>query len=1251
MKYRDLIRFQPIENLLRIDDTADPQTAAALADTFAVSLETRAAIAERILPQLHLEPPGRGILLMGSYGTGKTHLMSLIAGVAEGTLPPEALRDQQCARAAAAIEGRYKVVRAAVEPSIQPLRELLLAEIQGYLLQEDAIDDEHPELPVSPDSFDRIMEKFNSRFPDHALLLLVDGLTDYLKARSESALASDIEFLSELSRMGEKNAFRIMAGLREIGHDRGGREGRGEDTVSAEWPQFQEQVFGLQDHFETLRLTERDLDGIVANRLLGITAENLERIRAHLEPFIPCYSNLENDPDTFAHLFPFHPETVEMLAQISMLGREPVLRMLSDILSPYLDRDLPEDEPGIITCDACWLFIKANPAFSAIPDVKSVIDCNQLIESRIQRSFTPVEHRELAVRIIRALSMHRLTTGGIHIRKGISPKALRDLILPSPALIRNRQGDPAEQLLQRVDSVLGELMKTLDGQFLSRHSLSNQYFIDLKKTENFDANIEKRTKDLTPPLLDRYYYEVLKRTMECTYDTYVSGYRIWYHDLQWYERNASRKGYLIFGSPDEGTSRIPRLDFKIYFIQPFVPPEFDDSPGAGEVFLRISRGSAYFWNLLKSYAAAMELASETGDHAEFIYEIKASGFLKKLLRWLDDNLSPAFELIYRGRSASLLRWAEGHNIRELSRISPNERINFKNFVNTVCGIVLSRHFSDQAPAYPFFPIPIPAADRGRVAQEALWGIAGGRFSPESRTVMEGLELMNDRGQVEPMRSRYGRFMLRTVDEQGDEGRLYRSKLIIDIGGAVYMAPEDVRLEAEWAIVLLAAFIYSGDLVLVLSRGRFDAGRLSDLAARPLPELMNFEFVEHSREWNPALVRDIFDLLKLPAHLSQLVFQGKREPIEKLRIRLEKLFEEIEGAQEILSSQISFWGAVLIHENQIGIFRGQLDDLTDFARRLMGYVLAENLKDFSCKASEFEECKKGMEVLIELLSLQEFVRDMGELTSFLTAAGAAFLEKDEWVRQMRGVKSELLTRISRFGEHRTPQFRNGTFQRLRQLKGSYIDAYLYLHGMARLSGDEEKQRQELLRSDPRLQKLRQLAKIPLMPANGLSELIARLEELITCTQLTEGDLRHYPLCPHCFFKPAAEPLSITAGKKLERLNAEIDRLTQTWTKTLQTHFSAFSDGEVSLMLPRSVTRFAEDMQEKGELPDDISDDFIREMIDLFAAYPKQELPMERIKAALEAEGNPASPADLKRLFSALLDEMSGEDGDRVRIEIA
>ena len=181
--------------------------------------------------------------------------------------------------------------------------------------------------------------------------------------------------------------------------------------------------------------------------------------------------------------------------------------------------------------------------------IRAVIDCSQVLESRIQQAFTRPHYKPMALRLIHALSVHRLTTGDIYATLGATPEELRDGLCLYQPNIEELGGDPADDLLSQVEAVLRAIRNTVNGQFISLNSDNRQSYLDLKKTADFDALIEKRAESLDPSSLDRYYYEALRRVMECADQTYVTGYKIWQHELEWLERKATRQGYLFFGAP------------------------------------------------------------------------------------------------------------------------------------------------------------------------------------------------------------------------------------------------------------------------------------------------------------------------------------------------------------------------------------------------------------------------------------------------------------------------------------------------------------------------------------------------------------------------------------------------------------------------------------------------------------------------------------------------------------------------------
>ncbi|GAB4247461.1 MAG: hypothetical protein Kow00109_23600 [Acidobacteriota bacterium] len=52
---------------------------------------------------------------------------------------------------------------------------------------------------------------------------------------------------------------------------------------------------------------------------------------------------------------------------------------------------------------------------------------------------------------------------------------------------------------------------------------------------------DEGTQSLDASQLHSFYYEALKRVMECTDQTYVTGSRVWQHKLEWLERKVARR--------------------------------------------------------------------------------------------------------------------------------------------------------------------------------------------------------------------------------------------------------------------------------------------------------------------------------------------------------------------------------------------------------------------------------------------------------------------------------------------------------------------------------------------------------------------------------------------------------------------------------------------------------------------------------------------------------------------------------------
>ena len=870
-----------------------------------------------------------------------------------------------------------------------------------------------------------------------------------------------------------------------------------------------------------------------------------------------------------------------------------------------------------------------------------------MLEARIQQAFTRPTYKPMAMQVIHALSVHRLTTGDIYATLGATARELRDgLCLYQPG-VEDLGGDPADDLLSQVETVLQAIHRTVSGQFISSNPDNRQYYLDLKKTEDYDALIEKRAESLDASQLDRYYYEALKRVMECTDQTYVAGYRIWEHDLEWLDRKAVRNGYLFFGAPNERSTAVPPRDFYLYFIPPFDVPHFKDEKKPDELFLRLTSADDEFRAALRNYAAALGLASTSSGHARSIYESKSSLFLRTLVQWLQRHMADAFEVTYQARARSLTEWAKGKSIRELSGIGPNERLNFRDLVNVIAGVCLGAHFEDIAPEYPCFSVLITGANREQAAQDALRAIAGQNRTRQAVAVLDALELL-DGEHLDPKRSKHARHVLALLGQKGHGQVVNRSELIQNDHGVEYMDMNRLRLEPEWVAVVLAALVYSGELVLAIPGDKFDAISLQKLAGFGIGELKEFKHIERPRDWNLPALKALFELLNLTPGLAQLVTQSKEEPVRRLQVAISESVEKLVILQQCLQSGLVFWDRNLMAEEETQQLRTRLGATKTFLESLQVYSSPGKLKNFRYDAKEVTSHQDGLSSLAEIESLEELVSDLGTIASFLSTAEAVLPAEHEWVDETKEARDRVLAQLGDPDKRGADTFRQQTRRQLIDLKKAYIQTYLKMHTRARLGINEDKRKTGLM-SDERLKLLQKLSNIDLMPRQHLTDVQDRLARLKSCFVLTDQEMDTAPVCPHCGFKPGAEPATPPAGIVLDGLDDELDNMVADWTLTLLTNLEdPTTKGNLNLVKP-GPRKLVNGFIDKRVLPDELDEDFIHALREVLSGLQKVPIKTADLRAALLSGGSPATPVELKKRFDEYLDELTrGKDSDKVRI---
>src|SRR3990172_2069150 len=265
MHYRDLVRFESIETVIQLREAEAKDEARRLVETYVISERMADQLVRLIIPQLQIDKPkdNKGLLIVGNYGTGKSHLMSVVSAVAEHADLAADLRHPVVAKATQRIAGKFKVVRVEIGATTMSLRDLLCQELEEHLARLGGTFAFPSSAKVTSHKplFGQMMAAFHQRWPDHGLLLVVDELLDYLRTRTDQALILDLGFLREIGEVCRDLRFRFVGGVQEMLFDN---------------PRFQfvaDSMRRVKDRFEQVLIVRDDIKHVVAERLLRKTSQ------------------------------------------------------------------------------------------------------------------------------------------------------------------------------------------------------------------------------------------------------------------------------------------------------------------------------------------------------------------------------------------------------------------------------------------------------------------------------------------------------------------------------------------------------------------------------------------------------------------------------------------------------------------------------------------------------------------------------------------------------------------------------------------------------------------------------------------------------------------------------------------------------------------------------------------------------------------------------------------------------------------
>jgi hypothetical protein len=1219
MKYSDVVDIPaPLETVKQVRDSDTVEVARGDVETYVISDRMASQLVDKVVPNLRFDAPDNnmGIFVVSTYGTGKTHLMSLIAAVAEFPELREVVRNDSLSSAFEPISGRFQAIRFDIGASAMSLRDIVCTELTKGLKKRGVTYAFPPleQVTNTKDSLVEMMAAFEAVHPDQGLLFVLDEMLDYLRARKDAELIQDLAFLREVGETCKNTRFRFIGGLQESLFDN---------------PRFAgaaDAIRRVRDRFDQVRIAREDVAFVVRERLLPKSSAQKDRIREHLSPFTPLFDGMAERLDDFVDLYPIHPGYLATFEQLTLVEKREVLRTVETEIRRLADTDIPTDSPGVVCIDSYRARLVDDPSARTVPEVQEVLDKSEVVRNKIRSALPEKQYIESAVRIIDALAVHRLTTDDVHARIGLTVDELRDqLCLLPPGLPKL----DAVFLRTTVESILAKTLAAVSGQFLSRNEDNGQIYLDVDKDIDYDQLISQRADSVDDDKLDAAYYTSMEEALGIRDDPYAAGYKIWKYDLPWPAKNSDRTGYLFMGAPNERSTAQPPRDFYLYFLQPYDLPKFIDDEKADEVFLRLEGQDDEFTGALRRYAGARELARESTADRRPIYEQKAREAQQAMVSWLRSKLPMAMSVTYRGEKKTLAEWL---------KLVEGDRASVAQQLRSVSSHILGDHFTERFPGYPVFAVEVTPANLGDAVHSALNHLADtSRATTASRKILASLALLADGDSIQAD-GEFAATLLAKLRAAGGKV-INRSDLLAERDpGLKTWAPW--HLEPPWLVVVAAALTHLGHAELAYPTGRVDALALDRLAKMSLDDLVEFTHLAPPTALPTDRLGSAAELLGMPP--GSLPAGGVSTAlVSDFGSRATDLLGRVVDAERVLADGVELWGTQLVdlldeRQSRLAALRALAEDVK--ARNSVG-----KLNKFSLEDEAITEARAGKVELARLELLQKAASKLDGSASYLREAVACFVEGTAATADALALRDEMIDALT------APEIDTNTVSQLASrgddIRSQFVIAAGAYYRHAFLDSVGDKRKQQLLDGSD-WAALGKLGSIALLQGGQFASLRGDLAEIGTLMQIDEADLR--PSVKIGSHTPGPV-MGASAEARLEQIEVRAREMLATWRETLLDNLADPELPEQIALLSAAQRSLIEDFQAKRTIPDPVADDFVAAVDQVFRRFDVHKIARAEFLERLFPGEAAASPSELRERFDDYLNELTtGGSADKIRL---
>lgn len=1221
MKYSELLQFEPISEVVKFDRLQDNDYRRQLVKTFVFSKDYADNIIPFICDNLNFSNTDEtfGLQIVGNYGTGKSHLMSLFTLVAEDADYLDLVSDDKAKEALSQIAGKYKVLRFEMG-NTQDLWDIICYQLDKFLAANGVDYSICNDNSLDPyyDKLRKMMAAFEEVHPNVGLMVVIDEMLSYLKGRSDSIakLNADLAVLQALGQMSDHTKFRMVYGVQELIYN------------SPEFQFVADMLNKVKDRFKDITITKQEVKFVTEQRLLRKSKEQKDKIRTHLSQFTSLFPDMHANLEEYVDLFPVHPAFFDNFQLVKIAnGQREILKTLSSKFEGLHNKEVPLDQPGLISFDCYWTDLTV-PSMKANPDVKRINDIMDVVGQKIASNFTGAEasKRELATRIADACGV-RILQGSLVSPLGINVEELADSLTWADSFTAEMG---REFLLDTITNTAEKIVTATVGQYFVRDQFNLEYHLRIEGGVNYEQKIrDYAAMNMSDDVKDNFFYNFLVEFLPIETEQYRREFKIFRHKIDWKSHKTTVDGYIFMGNPDQRDTTHPVQHFYIYFMPMFNAAARRHGNEPDSVYFHMEDFGDEFKEKLTLYGAAESLKAGADSSQKRFYDTYITQYKNQLKTLFVTEFKTNTKVYYNG---------DVQNISpEMFTASSREAA-----VSNITSTLLEDHLSARRPDYPRFTMlrdSLTANNRETIFKAARMRIANsGQPSSNGDAILSGLGLLKE-GRLDTSASIYALSINDMLRQKGDGQVLNQSEILECVyenhdTNTYLWQSRDFQLEPALEFIVLSAMAAVGEIEISVGSKVINAANIAEIVNLPETSMVSFENVRRPKGVDIPAVRELMLGIigtDLSAHLDD------PSTYSKLLQSAQQLAERAARASHNIADGIKFDTVEVISPSDGISIRTMLDRIKGIADATRNYNTKAKLAHISERfsADTLREAFSHLDEIKRVEDIRQLCRDFRDRISYLNQA-RQYVSNPDFSAEIVAATAESGEVISSRDQNKIANYR----RKLEDLSTRYANWYISEYNRCHITQIMENERQRIL-GDERLEVLRQTMQSNHIAVAG--RLQPWLNDINSLKPANTPSLQQVLATPfHDGFDP--RPFE---GKQLPDLGELRQHLADIFDFANDEYHHLLQDptlaGNVS-ELKKSEKKFFDEFGSKtlntAEFP------MLRQVVDkLSQVIDRKEISAERLRDIFT---RPLSPREAKREFEKLINEIAPSGSDNIRI---